>query len=322
MNLKYLREQPGELKSMYKGYNEALIELARANSDIVVLYADFPQDEVGPVFKREYPDRIYNLGIAEADMMTVAAGLAEAGKIPFTHCHSIFAVGRAFNQIRQIAFDRLNVKMILCNTGMFWTFMGGSHQIIEDIASLRAVPDLVLISPSDSIEAKKAAVAAAKHVGPVAIRLAEPRVPVLFRDDYRFEIGKATILREGKDVAIISTGIMVRSSLEAATILENEGIDSRVINISTIKPLDERAIENAAKETGAIVTAEDSNILGGLGGAVAEVVSENYPVPIRRVGVRDRFGQTGSMDELAAEYNMSSADIVKAAKEVIKKKSM
>ena len=320
--MKYLREQPGEPKSMYKGYNEALIELARANSDIVVLYADFPQDEAGPVFKREYPDRIYNLGIAEGDMMTVAAGLAEAGKIPFTHCHSIFAVGRAFNQIRQIAFDRLNVKMILCNTGMFWTFMGGSHQIIEDIASLRAVPDLVLISPSDSIEAKKATVAAAKHVGPVAIRLAEPRVPVLFRDDYRFEIGKATVLKEGRDVAIISTGVMVRSSLEAATMLENEGIDSNVINFSTIKPLDERAIKDAAKETGAIVTAEDSNILGGLGGAVAEVVSENYPVPIRRVGVRDRFGQTGTMEELAAEYNMSSADIVKAAKEVIKKKSM
>jgi transketolase len=322
MSLKYLREQPGEPKSMYKGYNEALIELARANSDIVVLYADFPQGEAGPFFKREYPDRIYNLGIAEADMMTVAAGLAEAGKIPFTHCHSIFAVGRAFNQIRQIAFDRLNVKMILCNTGMFWTFMGGSHQIIEDIASLRAVPDLVLISPSDSIEARKAAVAAAKHIGPVAIRLAEPRVPVLFRDDYRYEIGKALVLREGDDLAIISTGIMLRSSLEAATELENEGIDSRVINISTIKPLDEDVIKNAAKETDAIVTVEDSNILGGLGGAVAEAVSESYPVPIRRVGVRDRFGQTGSMEELAAEYNMASADIVKAAKEVIKKKSV
>ncbi len=321
MKARYLREEFGEPKSMYAGHNEALIELARENEDVVVLYADFPQGSAGPYFKREFPDRIYNLGIAEANMITVAAGLADAGKIPFTHCHSIFAVGRAYNQIRQIAFDKFNVKMILCNTGMFWSFMGASHQIVEDIASLRAIPDLVLISPSDAVEAKKATRAAAEYVGPVAIRLAEPRVPVIYMEDYPFEIGEAVSLREGGDVTIISTGIMVLEALEAAVLLAKEDIDARIINIHTIKPLDQDTIKTAAKETGAIVTVEDSNILGGLGSAVAEVVTENSPVPILRIGVRDRFGQTGSVEELKMEYDMSRVDIANAAKQVVKKKT-
>ncbi len=320
MKAKYLREQFGGPKPMYAGHNEALIELASENEDIVVLYADFAQGSAGPYYRKEYPDRIYNVGIAEANMMTVAAGLAASGKIPFTHCHSIFAIGRAYNQMRQIAFDKLNVKMILCNAGMLWTFMGASHQIIEDIASLRVIPDLVIISPSDAVEAKKATEAVTEYVGPVAIRLAEPQVPIIYRDDYPFHIGKAVTLKEGEDVAIISTGIMVLDALEAAFHLAKEDIEARVINMHTIKPSDREAIKKAAKETGAIVTVEDSNILGGLGGLVAEIVTENFPVPVKRIGVRDRFGQTGEMEELKSEYNLSRNDIVSAAKHVIEKK--
>jgi len=321
MSIKYLREKPGEPKSMYSGHNEALIELADENENVVVLYADFPQDSAGPYFRKKYPDRIYNLGIAEANMITVAAGLAEAGKIPFTHCHSIFAVGRAYNQIRQIAFDKFNVKMILCNTGMFWTFMGGSHQVVEDIASLRAIPELVLISPSDAVEAKKATKAAASHAGPVVIRLAEPKMPVIFNDDYPFRIGEAAVVRDGNDLAIVSTGIMLLWSLEAAALLAEEGVSAKVINMHTIKPFDGESVRRAARETGAIVTVEDSSILGGLGGAVAEVISESCPVPVRRIGVRDRFGQTGTIDELASEYGMSRTHIVKAAKELVANKT-
>jgi len=322
MSSEHLKETFGEPKSMYSGHNEALIQLAKGNEKVVVLYADFPQGSAGPYYKEEFPDRIYNLGIAEANMITVAAGLAEAGMIPYTHCHSIFAVGRAYNQIRQAAFDRLNVKFVLCNTGMFWTFMGGSHQVIEDIAALRALPDLALVSPSDAVEAKKAALAAAIHEGPVAIRLADPDVPVIHKDDYPFEIGRAVTLREGTDVAIISTGIMLHYSLEAAALLAKEGIEATVVNMHTIKPLDERVVIQVAEKTGAIVTAEDSNILGGLGGSIAEILSENHPLPLHRVGVRDRFGQTGEMEELAREYSLSKNDIVQAAKKVIKRKAV
>jgi transketolase len=321
MELRHHRMKPEEPRSMYSGHNEALVELSDENADVVVLYADFPQDMVGPHFRRKYPDRIFNLGIAEANMITVAAGLAEAGKIPFTHCHSIFAVGRAYNQIRQIAFDKFNVKIILCNTGIFWTFMGGSHQIVEDIASLRAIPDLVLLSPSDAVQAKKATKAAAEYIGPVAIRLAELKVPVIFSEDSHFRIGEAVELRDGSDLALVSTGIMLLSTLEAAALLAKSGISARVIAVHTIKPLDEESIKRAARDTGGIVTVEDSSIIGGLGGAVAEVLSESCPVPMRRVGVRDRFGQTGKMDELAYEYNLSHVDIVKAAEEVVAKRT-
>ncbi len=321
MESKIVREQFGEPKTMYSGHSEALIEIAGKRKDVVVLYADFPQDIAGPYYQEKYPDRIYNLGIAEGNMITVAAGLAEAGKVPFTHCHSIFAVGRGYNQIRQIAFDRLNVKMVLCNTGIFWEFMGGSHQVIEDIASLRAIPGIVLVSPSDAVEAGKAAMASAEYAGPVAIRLAEPKVPTIYTDDYSFDLGKAVTLRDGDDVTIISTGIMVLKSIVASSLLAREGIDARVINMHTIKPLDEEIIKKSARETGAIVTAEDSNVLGGLGGAVAEIVTEDLPVPVHRIGVRDRFGQTGVMEELAREYGMGEVDIVRAAKEAVNRKT-
>jgi len=305
---------------MYSGHNEALVELADENPNVLILYADFAQGQAGSYYRKKYPDRIINMGIAEANLMTVAAGLAEGGKIPFTHCHSIFAVGRAYNQIRQIAFDKYNVNIILCNTGMFWDFMGASHQVIEEIAALRALPNLVLLSPSDAVEAKKASKAAAYFDGPVAIRLAEQETPIIYNDHYHFEIGKATLLKEGKDVTIAATGILMTKVLQAAKILEKEKIDVQVLNFHTIKPFDTEAINNSARKTGAIVTVEDSSVIGGLGGSITEILSENYPIPIYRIGVRDVFGQTGNMEELATDYNMNIPDIIKAVKNVIKKK--
>ncbi|WP_455278557.1 transketolase family protein [[Eubacterium] cellulosolvens] len=316
----FLKESFNESKTMYLGHNEALIELGDEDPDILLLYADFAQGQAGSYYRKKYPERIINVGIAEANLMTLAAGLAEGGKIPFTHCHSIFAVGRAYNQIRQIAFDKYNVKIILCNTGMFWDFMGASHQVIEEIAALRVIPNLVLLSPSDAVETKKASKAAAYFDGPVVIRLAEPETPILYKDDYDLEIGKATLLKEGKDVTIAATGILMSKVLQAAKILKEEKIDAQVLNFHTIKPIDEEIINKSARKTGAIVTVEDSSIMGGLGGSIAEILSENYPIPIHRIGVRDVFGQTGNMKELATEYQMNIADIITAAKDVIKKR--
>ena len=321
MKRNYVMESPGETKAMYAAYNEAMVELAKKNDNIVLLYGDFPHAAAGELFEKEYPDRIYDVGIAEANLITTAAGMAGAGKIPFTHCHSIFAVGRAYNQIRQnVAFDKLNVKIVLCNSGMLWGFMGGSHQIIEEIAALRVIPNLVLVSPADPVETKKVTRAAAEHVGPVAIRLSNPPVPTIFQEDYPFELGKAVTLVDGGDATIISTGMTLSDALEATDILAREGIKARLLDLHTIKPLDEAAVLSAARETGAIVTVEDSSVIGGLGGAVAEVVAENSPVPVRRIGIKDRFGQSGKIAELKAEYELTAGDIAKAVREAVKKK--
>jgi len=318
MKCNYVREPLDEMKTMYEAYNEAMLELTEKNSRIVVLYADFPSGSVGELFQRDYPERIYDFGIAEANMITIAAGLAGGGKIPFTHCHSIFAVGRAYNQIRQnVAYDKCNVKIALCNCGMLWPFMGGSHQAVEEIAALRVIPELVLVSPADPVETRKATKAAAEYIGPVAIRLSNPPAPIIYREEYPFELGKAVTLMDGEDATIISTGIMVAESLEAADILAKEGINVRLLDMHTLKPIDEESIIRASKETGAIVTVEDSSIIGGLGGAVAEVVVENSLVPVRRVGIRDRFGQSGSVEELKVEYEISAHHIAKAVRELI-----
>ena len=322
MKRNYVREPLGEMKTMYEAYNEAMVELAKKNSNIVLIYGDFARGSVAELFQKDYPDRIYDFGIAEANVITAAAGLAGAGKIPFTHAHAIFTVGRAYNQIRQnVAFDRLNVKIVLCATaGVLVPFMGGSHQTIEDIAALRVLPNLVLVSPGDPVETKKVIKAVTEYVGPVAIRLSNPAGPTIYKEEYPFELGKAVTLMDGGDATIISTGIMLADSLEAADILAKEGINVRLLDMHTIKPIDEKAIISAAKETGVIVTVEDSSIIGGLGGAVAEVVVENYSVPVKRIGVRDRFGQSGTIDELKKEYELTARDIAKAVKEVIGKK--
>jgi len=314
-------EPPGEMKAMYQAYNEAMVELVKKNENIVLLYGDFPRGAAGEFLQKEQPDRIYDVGIAEANLITTAAGMAGAGKIPFTHCHSIFAVGRAYNQIRQnVAFDKFNVKIVLCNSGMLWTFMGGSHQIIEEIAALRAIPNLVLVSPADPVETKKITRAVTEYVGPVAIRLANPPVPTIFKEEYPFQLGKAVTVVDGKDATIISTGMMLADSLAATEALAKEGINVRLLNMHTIKPIDEEAVIKAARETGAMVTVEDSSIIGGLGGAVAEIVVENQPVPLKRIGIKDKFGQSGTIEELKVAYELTAKDIAKAVKEAIKRK--
>ena len=321
MKRDYVMEPLGEMKTMYQAYNEAMVELVQKDSHLVLLYGDFPRGAAGELCQRDYPDRIYDLGIAEANLITTAAGLAGGGKKPFTHCHSIFAVGRAYNQIRQnVAFDKFNVKIVLCNSGMLWVFMGGSHQIIEEIAALRAIPNLVLVSPADPVETRKVTRVVAEYVGPVAIRLSNPPVPTIYREEYPFELGKAVTVIDGEDATIISTGMMLADSLEAAEMLAREGINVRLLDMHTLKPIDEEAIITASRETGAIVTVEDSSIIGGLGGAVAEVVVGNSPVPVRRVGIKDRFGQSGAVEELKEEYGISARHIAQAARELIGKK--
>lgn len=306
---------------MYSAHNRALIELARKNKRIVSCYADFPPAEVAEVFQKEFPDRIIDVGIAEGHLISSAAGLADAGFIPFTHCHTLFALGRGYNQIRHnVAYDNRNVKIILCNSGVIWGGMGPSHLAMEDLAALRAIPNLVILSPSDAVSAEKATFAAADHVGPVILRL--PSVgatyPTLYKNDLRFEIGKSLCLRDGKDVTLMATGILLKDALEVSEALEKKGIRARVLDIHTIKPLDEKTVLKAAKETGAIVTIEDANILGGLGGAVAELTSEKYPTPIKRVGVRDRFGESGTSEEIKVCCGLTPPVIRRAVYEVMK----
>jgi len=321
MKRNYVLEPLGEMKAMYQAYNEEMVELSQKNGKIVLLYGDFPRGAAGELFQKEHPDRVYDVGIAEANLITTAAGLAGGGYLPFTHCHSIFAVGRAYNQIRQnVAFDRLNVKIVLCNSGMLWPFMGGSHQMIEEIAALRVIPNMVLVSPSDPVSTKKATRAIAEYDGPAALRISNPAVPTVYRDDFPFALGKAVTLTDGSDATIISTGMMLSDALEATDTLAKEGIKLRLLDMHTLKPIDEEAIIKAARETGAIITVEDSSIIGGLGGAVAEVVAEKAPVLVKRVGIKDRFGQSGTLPELKEEYEISARHIAQAVRESVRKK--
>ena len=319
----YLREKRDVSENMYAAHNRALVALAEKDRRIVSCYADFPPGEVGQVFSKKFPDRLIDVGIAEGHLITCAAGLADAGFIPFTHCHALFALGRGYNQIRHnLAYDNRNVKVVLCNSGVIWGEIGPSHLAIEDIAALRAVPNLVFLSPSDSVTSEKATVAAAEHVGPVILRL--PAVgasyPTIYAADLKFEIGKAISLHEGDDVAILATGILVYDALVVAEGLLKDGIKARVLDIHTIKPLDEEAVLSAARETGALVTVEDANILGGLGGAVSELTSEKCPVFIRRVGVKDQFGESGKAEEIKECCGLTPPFIREAVLEVLKAK--
>lgn len=323
MNEQPLRQSWDEHDNMYAAHNRALIDLAVRDSRIVTCYADFPSGEAGEVFKDRFPDRIVDVGIAEAHLITSAAGLADAGYVPFTHCHGLFALGRGYNQIRQnVAYDDRNVKIVLCNCGAIWGDMGPSHISVEDIAALRAIPNLVILSPSDPIISEKMTVAAADFVGPVIIRM--PYVgdtyPKIYKEEVEFEIGRAYELRRGEDVTILSTGVLLREALEAAQQAGKSGIQVRVMDVPTIKPLDEEAVLEAARETGAIVTVEDGSFLGGLGGAVAELVSEIHPVPIKRIGLRDSFGESGKPEEIKRHYGLTSDSITKAVHDVMRLK--
>ena len=302
-------------------YGEALAELGAINDKVVVLDADLSKSTKTNDFKKVYPERFFNLGIAEQNLLGTAAGFAAAGKIPFASSFAVFAVGRAYDQIRNsIAYPNLNVKIAATHAGLTVGEDGGSHQMLEDIALMRAVPNMTVIVPADGVETKQVVMAAAEHQGPVYIRLGRPKVPVLLGDDYKFEIGKGVVLKEGTDVTLVGTGIMVSKAVEAAELLAAEGISAAVVNISTIKPLDAELIIAQAQKTGAIVTCEEHNIYGGLGSAVAEVLVENCPVPMTRVGVADQFGESGLPDELLEKHGLTAANIAAQAKAVIAKK--
>ena len=302
-------------------YGEALAELGAVNENIVVLEADLSKSTKTSDFKKVYPERHFNMGIAEQNMLGVAAGFAAAGKIPFASSFAVFATGRAYDQIRNsIAYPNLNVKIAATHAGLTVGEDGGSHQMLEDIALMRALPNMTVIVPADGIETKQAINAAAEYEGPVYIRMGRPKVPVLFDDNYTFEIGKGVVLKEGTDVTLVGTGIMVSKAVEAAELLAAEGISAAVVNISTIKPLDAELIVAQAQKTGAIVTCEEHNIYGGLGSAVAEVLVENCPVPMARVGVADKFGESGLPDELLEKHGLTAANIAAQAKAVIAKK--
>lgn len=284
-------------------YGQVLAELGAINDKVVVLDADLSKSTKTNDFKKLFPERFFNIGIAEQNLMGTAAGFAATGKIPFASSFAVFAVGRAYDQIRNsIAYPRLNVKIAATHAGLTVGEDGGSHQMLEDIALMRAVPNMTVIVPADGVETRQAVLAAAAYDGPVYIRLGRPKVPVLFGEDYEFEIGKGVVLRDGSDVTLVATGIMVSKAVEAAEALATEGVTAAVVNISTIKPLDDAVLVAMAQKTGAVVTCEEHNIYGGLGSAVAEVLVENCPVPMARVGVEDSFGESGLPDQLLEKY--------------------
>lgn len=308
-------------KATREAYGEALREMGLENKDIVVLDADLSKSTKTNVFAKAFPDRHFNVGIAEQNLMGVAAGLAAAGKVPFVSTFAMFASGRAFEQIRNsICYPKLNVKVAATHAGLTVGEDGASHQAIEDISLMRSIPNMTVIVPADAMETRYAVAWAAKYNGPVYLRLGRMAVPDVFGDGYEFEVGKAVELANGSDVTIMATGVMVAPARRAADELIAAGFSARVLNIHTIKPIDKAAIIKAAEDTGAIVTCEEHSIIGGLGSAVAEVLVENKPVPMERVGVLDTFGESGTPDVLLEKYNLTVADIVQAAKRVISRK--
>lgn len=302
-------------------YGQALAELGALNDKVVVLDADLSKSTKTNDFKKVFPERFFNMGIAEQNLLGTAAGFAAAGKIPFASSFAVFAVGRAYDQIRNsIAYPKLNVKIAATHAGLTVGEDGGSHQMLEDIALMRALPNMTVIVPADGVETKQVIMAAAAYDGPVYIRLGRPKVPVLFDESYQFEIGKGVVLKDGADVTLVATGIMVSKAMEAAEVLAADGISAAVVNISTIKPLDQQLIIEMAQKTGAMVTCEEHNIYGGLGSAVAEVLVEHCPVPMARVGVEDSFGESGLPDQLLEKYGLTAANIADKAKAVMGRK--
>ena len=300
-----------EKKSTRVAYGEALVKLGKVNKDVVVLEADLSKSTMTAYFKKEFPERHINVGIAEADLIGTAAGFATTGKIPFASTFAVFAAGRAYDQIRNsVAYPKLNVKICPTHAGVSLGEDGGSHQSVEDLALMRAIPGMVVLSPADAVETEKMIFAAAEYEGPVYVRLGRLNVPVLFDDNYKFEIGKAVTLTEGNDVAILATGLMVYEATEAAKQLAEQGIKARVVNVSTIKPLDEETVLKAAKECKFIVTSEEHSVIGGLGSAVSEFLSENHPTKVIKHGIQDVFGQSADGDTMLNNYKLRAKDIV------------
>lgn len=307
--------------SIRDAFGRALVKLGEKNEKVVVLDADVSTSTRTAFFQNKFPDRFFNFGVAEGNMMDVAAGLALVGKIPFASTFSSLASLRALEQIRtSIAYPKLNVKIAGGYGGLSDFKDGPTHHSICDLAIIRSIPNMTLIVPADAVETEKAVYAVAQYVGPVYLRLSRAEVPLIFDKNYKMEIGKGNLLKDGKDVTLVATGIMVARVLEAAKALEQEKIDARVIEIHTLKPIDADIIIQAADETGAIVTAEEHSIIGGLGGAVAEVMAANKPVPIERVGIKDTFTESGQYNELLEKYGMGVKNIIDAAKKVMKRK--
>lgn len=307
-------------KATRESFGEAITALAETNPDIVVLDADLAEATKTGIFKKKFPERFIDCGIAECNMVGIAAGLASCGKIPFAASFAMFSAGRAFEQVRNsVGYPHLNVKIVGSHAGISVGEDGATHQCCEDIALMRTIPGMVVLNPADHYEMIEAVKAAAEHNGPVYIRLGRLAAESINNnDDYKFEIGKGITLRDGTDVTIIATGLMVGEALKAAKALEADGINARVIDMHTIKPLDEELVLKAAKETGRIVTVEEHNIIGGLGEAVAAYLSENCPTPVTRVGVKDVFGHSGPAVDLLKEFGLDSDGIVSAVKKALK----
>ena len=302
------------------GYGKALVALGAEHEDIVVLDADLAGSTKTGMFAKAYPDRHFNCGIAEGNMMSVAAGLASTGLVPFASSFAMFASGRAFEQIRNsIGYPAMNVKIGASHGGMSVGEDGASHQCCEDFALMRSIPGMVVICPADGVEAEAATKAAYAHKGPVYLRMGRLAVPVFHEEGFQFTIGKGEVMRDGTDVAIIANGLMVYEAIKAGETLAAEGINAMIINMSTVKPIDEELVLEAAKKCGRVITCEEHSVVGGLGEAVCSFLSENYPTPVRRIGVNDVFGQSGPAAQVLEFYGLCESNIVKVTKEFLGK---
>ena len=303
-----------------EGYGKGLVALGAEHPDVVVLDADLAGSTKTGMFAKAYPDRHFNCGIAEADMMCVAAGLAASGLTPFASSFAMFASGRAYEQIRNsIGYPHLNVKIGASHGGLSVGEDGASHQCCEDFALMRSIPGMVVICPADGVEAEAATIAAYEHNGPVYLRMGRLAVPVFHEEGFTFRIGKGEVMRRGNDIAIIANGLMVYEAIQAGEALEKMGIHARIINMSTIKPLDEELVLKAAKECGKIITCEEHSVIGGLGEAVCSFLSETYPTPVRRIGVNDQFGFSGPAGEVLKAFGLCADNIVKVTREFLEK---
>ena len=301
-------------------YGKALVKLGDINNNVVVLDADLSKSTKTYDFGKTYPDRFFNMGIAEQNLIGAACGFATAGKIPFASSFAMFASGRAFEIIRNsVCYPNLNVKICATHAGITVGEDGASHESVEDISIMRSIPNMTVLVPADGVEAEKMIFEAANVYGPMYVRLGRSAVDTIFTEEYKFEIGKGTVLTEGDDVSIIACGIMVNEAIKASVELKKEGINARVINMSTIKPIDKELIIKSAKETKAIVTAEEHSIIGGLGSAVSEVLAEECPTILKRVGIKDVFGESGNPNDLLEKYGLTYKDIINSVKEVIAK---
>lgn len=313
--------QTGEKKSTRDGYGETLLRLGEADSRIVALDADLPSSTRTAKFGQKFPERFFNVGIAEQNLYSVAAGLAACGKIPFASTFAVFATERALNQIKQcVAYPALNVKIVTSHSGFSASGDGASHQTLIDIALMRSLPNMTVVVPADAVQTEQAIAAAAAHEGPVYVRLGKTEVPILFEPHMDFRIGKTITIRRGSAVTVLVTGILLGEAIAAASLAEQEGIETELINIHTIKPIDGEAIVQSARKTGYVITVEEHSIIGGLGSVTAEVLAEHHPVPLTRIGVRDAFGESGDIEELYEKHGLTAKQILESIRLAVRSK--